>query len=370
MQKIRVLMVVPSLRVANGVASFAMNYYRKLDRDRVKMDFLAYRKIESPYTDEIRKNGDSVYFVSSIKDIVKHYNECKKIMSDGHYDVIHDNTLHISIPLMWCAKRLNVPVRILHSHNAKLGETKAKEIRNAVFMPALKSCATDYLACSKVAGQMMFGSNHFDILPNVISTKNFIYNEAVRSEVRGQMNAQNKFVVGTVGRIAAQKNPFFAIEVFECFLKAHPEAEYWWIGDGPLADQVTTCVKSKGLSDHVKLLGSRSDTAKLYQGMDVFFLPSVFEGLGIVGIEAQAMGLPCVVSDAVPQEVAYTDLVDFVSLDEPPQVWSEHLSTSSHREQCRTKYSKMLQKSVYSDERCGERMEALYTSYLEKVGYK
>lgn len=184
------------------------------------------------------------------------------------------------------------------------------------------------------------------------------------------MDAQNKLVVGTVGRVAEEKNPLFAIDVFECFLKDHPNAEYWWIGEGPLSDQVKSHIKAKKLADHVKLLGSRSNTVEYYQSMDVFFLPSIFEGLGIVGIEAQAMGLPCVVSDTVPDEMAYTDLVDFVGLKESPQVWADYLDAACHRKQNRSEYTKILQNSDYSDETGGVKLEELYTSCLKKVGYR
>lgn len=367
---IKVLEVVPSLYVANGVASFVMNYLNRLDHERVQVDIAAYKDGPSVYYSKVTEFGGKVYFLPSIKNTIKHLQACHKILSEGHYDVIHDNTLHISIPLMWCAKRLNVPVRILHSHNAKLGETKAKEIRNAIFKPMLKSFATNYLACSQVAGQMMFGSKRFDILPNVISVEKFVYNEELRSVIRSKMNVQNKIVVGTVGRIAPQKNPFFALEVFESFLKEHPNAEYWWVGDGPLADQVKAYIKDKGLTDYVKLLGSRSNTVEFYQGMDVFLLPSLFEGLPVTGVEAQAMGLPCVVSDTVTDEMAYTDLVDFVSLDESPRVWADHLNALYHRKQCRSDYSKILKNSDYSDETCGEKMEKMYMSCIEKVGYR
>ena len=367
---IKVLEVVPSLYVANGVASFVMNYLNGLDHERVKVDIAAYKDGPSVYYSRVTELGGKVYFLPSIKNPIKHLQVCHRILSEGNYDVIHDNTLHISIPLMWCAKRLNVPVRILHSHNAKLGETKAKEIRNAIFKPMLKSFATNYLACSQVAGQMMFGSKHFDILPNVISVEKFVYNEELRSVIRSKMDAQNKLVVGTVGRIAPQKNPLFALEVFESFLKGHPNAAYWWVGDGPLADQVKTYIKDKGLTDHVKLLGSRSNTVEFYQGMDVFLLPSLFEGLPVTGVEAQAMGLPCVVSDNVTNEMAYTDLVDFVSLDESPRVWADHLNAVCHKKQCRSEYSKILKNSDYSDETCGEKMEKMYMSCIEKVGYR
>lgn len=123
----------------------------------------------------------------------------------------HDNILHISIPMMWCAKRQGVPVRILHSHSSKLGETRKKELRNRAFCPILRSLATDYLACSKIAGQMMFGNRKFTVLPNVIRAEKYRFDSAARENVRRKMNTQDRFVIGSVGRLAIQKNPFFAM---------------------------------------------------------------------------------------------------------------------------------------------------------------
>ena len=193
----------------------------------------------------------------------------RQILSDGRYDIIHDNTLHISIPMMWCAKRQGVPVRILHSHSSKLGETRKKELRNRAFCPILRSLATDYLACSKIAGQMMFGNRKFTVLPNVIRAEKYRFDSAARENVRRKMNTQDRFVIGSVGRLAIEKNPFFAMDVFECLQKQVPNAEYWWVGSGPLEKSVQDYVNQKGLSENVRLLGSRDDVTSLYQGMDL-----------------------------------------------------------------------------------------------------
>lgn len=152
MKKIKVLMLVPNLFVANGVASFVMNYLRNLNHDEVQVDIASYKEGDSVYYAEVEAAGGKMFFLPGIKNLPEHVKVCNKILSDGRYDIIHDNTLHISIPMMWCAKRQGVPVRILHSHSSKLGETRKKELRNKAFRPILRSLATDYLACSKMAG--------------------------------------------------------------------------------------------------------------------------------------------------------------------------------------------------------------------------
>ena len=204
MLKIKVLMLVPNLFVANGVASFVMNYLRNLDHDEVQVDIASYKEGDSVYYAEVEAAGGKMFFLPGIKNLPEHVKVCNKILSDGRYDIIHDNTLHISIPMMWCAKKAGVPVRILHSHSSKLGETRKKELRNKAFRPILRSLATDYLACSKMAGQMMFGNRKFTVLPNVIRTEKYRYDSAARENVRRKMNTQDRFVIGSVGRLATE----------------------------------------------------------------------------------------------------------------------------------------------------------------------
>ena len=307
-----------------------------------------------------------MFFLPGIKNLPEHVKVCNKILSDGRYDIIHDNTLHISIPMMWCAKKAGVPVRILHSHNSKMGETPAKAFRNRFFLPVLRSLATNYAACSQLAGRAMFEDQEFTVIPNVIQTEKYRFDPTMRKSVQQKMNATDKFVVGTVGRLAEQKNPFFAIDVFKCLQKQVPNAEYWWVGSGPLEKSVQDYVNQKGLSENVRLLGSRDDVTSLYQGMDVFFLPSLFEGLSIVTVEAQAMGLPCVVSDVIPPEAEYTELLKRCSLQDSIEAWVEKIRNTQIKKTERKQYQEYLSESVFSDVGCGNRLKKIYERCLSE----
>ena len=250
MKPLKVLMLVPNLRVANGVSSFVVNYYRKVKKDIISMDFALYSDRPSPYYDEIRSNGNEIFILPSIKSLGKHLVACRSILENGQYDVVHDNTLHVSIPMMWCAKNKGIPVRILHSHSTKLGETRQKEFRNKLFLPLLRGLATDYAACSELAGKAMFGQKSFGIIPNVIPSDNYRFDEKKRQIVREQMDAGRKYVIGTVGRLAEQKNPFFAVEVIKKLHEEMPDTEYWWIGSGDLDSQVKEYIESCGASNY------------------------------------------------------------------------------------------------------------------------
>lgn len=366
MKKIKVLMLVPNLFVANGVASFVMNYLRNLNHDEVQVDIVSYKEGDSVYYAEVEAAGGKMFFLPGIKNLPEHVKVCNKILSDGRYDIIHDNTLHISIPMMWCAKKAGVPVRILHSHNSKMGETPAKAFRNRFFLPVLRSLATNYAACSQLAGRAMFEDQEFTVIPNVIQTEKYRFDPTMRKSVQQKMNATDKFVVGTVGRLAEQKNPFFAIDVFKCLQKQVPNAEYWWVGSGPLEKSVQDYVNQKGLSENVRLLGSRDDVTSLYQGMDVFFLPSLFEGLSIVTVEAQAMGLPCVVSDVIPPEAEYTELLKRCSLQDSIEAWVEKIRNTQIKKTERKQYQEYLSESVFSDVGCGNRLKKIYERCLSE----
>lgn len=366
MKRIKVLMLVPNLFVANGVASFVMNYLRNLNHEEVQVDIASYKEGDSVYYAEVEAAGGKMFFLPGIKNLPEHVKVCNKILSDGRYDIIHDNTLHISIPMMWCAKKAGVPVRILHSHNSKMGETPAKAFRNRFFLPVLRSLATNYAACSQLAGRAMFEDQEFTVIPNVIQTEKYRFDPTMRKSVQQKMNATDKFVVGTVGRLAEQKNPFFAIDVFKCLLKNVPNAEYWWVGSGPLEKSVQDYVNQKGLSENVRLLGSRDDVTSLYQGMDVFFLPSLFEGLSIVTVEAQAMGLPCVVSDVIPPEAEYTELLKRCSLQDSIEAWVEKIRNTQIKKTERKQYQEYLSESVFSDVGCGNRLKKIYERCLSE----
>ena len=368
MGNVRVLMIVANLRVANGVSSFVMNYYRKVKKEHICIDFALYSDIPSPYYDEIQANGGKITILPSIKHLKKHMSACQKLLNDGNYDVIHNNILHISIPMMWCAKQANIPVRILHSHSSKLGGTPKKEVRNKAFLPILRGLATDYTACSKLAGKAMFGERSFAVIPNVIAADNYRFCAENRENVRKQMNAEGKCIIGSVGRLAEEKNPFFAVDVFKKLLEQVPNAEYWWIGSGNLDQRVKEYVEAIGMLDHIKLLGSRNDVIDLYQAMDCFFLPSLFEGLPVTGVEAQAMGLPMVVSDTVTDEMVYTDLVDYVSLNAPADEWAAHLKRALNRRDNRESYSEQLKQSIFSDSGCGEKLTDIYEELLQRHG--
>ena len=363
-KNIRVLMIVANLRVSNGVVSYAMNYYRKINHDTVTMDFCLLDDVPTPYYEEIKKYGSKVFVLPSIKYTWSHLRKCREILENGNYDIIHDNSLLLTFPMMKMATKY-VPVRILHSHNSKLGETAKKEKRNKFFLPFLLRQANAYASCSDLAAKAMFGDAVYEFIPNFVDVEKYHFDESVRQRVRHDMNAGDKKIIATVGRVAAQKNPFFALDVFDIVAEREREAEYWWIGSGPLDNEVADYANKLKHKDRVKLLGSRNDMKDLYQAIDLFFLPSLFEGLPVTGVEAQAMGLPCVISDSVTKEVVYTDLVEYVSLSKSKEAWAKIVCSKLDRNEGRRGREEELLKSKFSSGTAGEFLEDYYRKLIQ-----
>ena len=361
--QIKVLMLLPNLRVSNGVTSYAMNYFRRLDHSRVRMDFAVYKDRDNPYEEEIRAAGSNVFILPPLKSVLSHYNACRKILNEGKYDIVHDNSLLVTYPMMKVAGKHSA-VRILHSHNSKLGDSAKKEKRNARFLPHLLKQTDKYAACSDLAAKALFGDASYEFIPNVIDAENYCFNTDTRAEIRRVMKATDKKIIATVGRVSAQKNPFFALDVFDIVAERDPEAEYWWIGSGALDKTVSDYVATMKHGDQVRLLGSRNDMRDLYQAIDLFFLPSLFEGLPITGVEAQAMGLPCVISDTVTKEVVYTDLVRFVSLQESKEKWAGIICELLNRTGEREGRTEDLIGSVFASNNAGVHLEQYYRNLL------
>lgn len=366
--KIRVLMVTSTIGVCDGVSTFVMNYCRQLDWDHICVDIATYDEKAldsgSPYIKQIEGMGGRIFCLPGLSNIRRHFSELSRILDEGHYDVIHNNTLIQTIPLMAMAKKKKIPVRILHSHSTRLSSDGVKRIRNRLLLPVLLGCTTHYCACAEAAGRAMFGKKPFRVIPNILCAEDWHFDADARDRVRSAMNVGENKVIGTVGRTSTEKNPFFALDVIRELLKIAPQTEYWWIGDGPLDDSMHEYADKIGISGAVRFLGRRNDMRDLYQAMDCFFLPSLFEGLPMTGVEAQAMGLPMAVSDTVTKEMVYTDLVSFISLTEEKEDWARQINALLSRNVNREEYHDKLRKSAFSSDCCGERLQSIYREML------
>lgn len=314
---IRVLHIVTYMGIG-GLETMLMNYYRHIDREKIQFDFLVHRDFEAAYDQEIMKLGGKIYRLPRLNPISFYYKKkLDNFFSDyTEYRIVHSHLDCMSaIPLKF-AKKNNIPVRIAHSHSSS--QTKDKKYYLKLYYKSkIKKYATGLFACSEAAGQWMFNTNHFHILNNAIDTEQYIYNPTVREFERKNLGiAKETIVIGHVGRFAPPKNHKYLIELFDLVRKKMPNTVLLLVGDGELRSQSERQVKELGLEGKVIFTGQRSDVSKLLQTMDVFVFPSIYEGLPVSLIEAQAAGLPCLISDKVPIECKKTDLVKQEMLDD------------------------------------------------------
>ena len=286
-----------------GVEVFLMNYYRALNRKKVQFDFVnPYDKL--CFEDEIKKMGGKIYKVSSFKKHpIKYYQELKKIIKDN-YDIVHVNMLSAAniLPIL-IASKLRVKHIIAHSHNNGIPKGLVRKILNNLNKKVLRKKATDFLACSESAGTWMFGDQEFKVINNCIDVEKFKYDKKIREKIRKKYNLENKFVIGHIGRFEEQKNHEYLVELFQELSERNDDCVLLLIGDGVLRTKILNKVDELGLTNKVIYVGNQEKPQDYYSAMDLFVLPSKFEGLGIVNVEAQASGLPCVVSNVVPEEV-------------------------------------------------------------------
>ena len=258
------------------------------------------------------------------------------------------------------AKKSGIPVRIAHSHNTSIDKDFKYPLKQ-YFRHRIPSVATDYCACGKEAGKFLFGDKDFTFIPNAIEIQNFTFNEKVRVNKRNELGIHDEYVIGHVGRLSYQKNHKFLIRIFSAFVNQYPNSILLLIGVGEKEEEIKNQVKELGLENKVKFLGSRSDVNELYQAMDVFVMPSLFEGVPVVGIEAQFSDLPCVFSTRVPSEVRFNSKTKFIDLDASIDQWVEEIIKTKN--QARKSDSEELKNSIYDIKRAKNILEDYYLSF-------
>lgn len=316
-EPIRILNVVPNMRAA-GIETFIMNVYRNIDRKKVQFDFLVHNEKKEFYDDEIEKLGGRIYRLSfkDDKNIIKYIKDLDSFFKEHkEYKIVHGHMQSMMPLYLYIAKKNKVPVRIAHSHNGNYERTLKGFILH-LFSRLDKYVSTNNWACSDVAGKYLFGNKKYDVIYNGIDIKKFEFNPKIRESVRKENNWNDKFVIGNIARFEIQKNHKFLIDVFWEFQKIHNNTILLLIGEGKLKNNIQAYVKKLNIQDKVNFLGVRKDTDKLYQAMDCFLLPSLYEGLPVVGIEAQVSGVHSIFSNTITKEVQISQNTSFLGIKE------------------------------------------------------
>lgn len=354
-QPIRVLHILHSMN-RGGAETMIMNYYRNIDREKVQFDFLLTFQGKSDYEEEILSMGGKIFHITplTLTSIRGYLKDIQRFLKEhSEYKIVHSHTSSKSVFPLRIARKVNIPVRISHSHNLFISNAGSpKEMLRKFLRKPLQKVSNYNFACSKDAAIWLYGEDLWkqqkvQILKNAIDVKKFSYREEIRKKYRQEFGLEDKFVVGHVGRFDPQKNHTFLLDIFAEVLRKQENARLVLVGEGKLCPDIKEKARILDIQDKIIYTGLREDVSALMQMMDIFVFPSLFEGLGIVLIEAQTAGLPCFASkNVIPEEAAVTDLVEFISLKESAKSWADKILKVRNQQERHTRIS-MVQNAGY-----------------------
>lgn len=361
-QPIRVAQIVGNMTYG-GVSQVVMNYYRKINREKIQFDFFVYENSINPFKDEILSMGGNIYLLPSIKHIFQFNKTLKDIFKKNNYQIVHSHISTLSVIPLRIAKKCDVPTRIAHSHSTANIKEPIRSLFKYILRPLNKIYANEYFACGEYAGRWMFGkkaikNNKVFIMRNGIDLDKFKFNEEDRNELRNKYNIQDKLVLGFVGRIVKQKNPLFLVELLNKQLTINPNTILMIIGDGELKQSLTDKATSYDILEKVIFVEPNKEVYKYYSAMDVFLLPSLYEGLPVVMVESQSNGLPTIISDNITSEIVYNE--NCVRIELKINDWLEQINSLT-----RTTINTNI--NEYNINLCINRLENKYNDLVDNL---
>ena len=331
---IRVLQMIGSLNMG-GSQSMIMNIYRGIDRKKVQFDFIIDKSDELFFFDEIEKLGGNIYILPSFNGLnQKEIKESWELFFKTHleYKILHSHVRSYASLYLPIARKYGIKT-IIHSHSTSSGSGIKSLVKQVMQLP-LRYQADYLFSCSEESGRWLFGKSalskkNYKMIPNAIDCSKYKYNLKIRKMIRNQYGLKdNELLFGHVGRFSKPKNHNFLIDIFAEFSKNH-DAKLMLIGDGELRINIEQRIEKLGIQDNVMILGTRTDVNKLMQAMDVFLFPSLWEGLPVTIIEAQASGLPCFVSNRVTKDVNVSSLIYNISLNQNAADWCKIIENTN-----------------------------------------
>lgn len=358
--------------VGGGVESVVMNYYRYIDRTKIQFDFICDEDSTNIPYDEIEQLGGRVILVPPYQKVFEYQKELIKIFKDNNYKIVHSHINTLSIFPLRAAKKAEVPIRIAHSHSTTNKKEWKRNLVKQVLRPFSKVYATDYMCCSELAGRWLFGNKEYDkgnvyLLNNAIDLDKFKFDKIMRKKLRKKYNLKdNDFVIGQVGRIMQTKNQIFTLEIFNEISKKM-NSKLIYVGSGPMEKILKDKIFQFGLEGNVIMLGQVSNIYEIYNMLDLFILPSFYEGFGIALLEAQVSNLPCIVSNGVPIETKIADNVEFLDLNAGVEKWANKLL--KYTNEIRKNNDKIIREHGFNIESECRKLECLYLELLFRSDY-
>lgn len=333
---VKVLLIVPREIAVGGVEAYIANTYSHMNLSDISVDVFAPARIppENCFVSKWREIGFTIYEHpiegGRVKRLFSLGWSLYHFLKSHHYDIVHTHITGMTLiaTAILCARIRKVPYRVVHSHFCIVSNNIFRKAVSSICRKVIVSCATDLTACSDGAAEYCFGkkaAKHAVIARNGIDAKKFCFHKNVRTRLRKQLELENCFVIGHVGRFEEQKNHRFLLEIFRETVRRDERARLLLIGAGSLEEEMRRLAERYHIGEKVIFLGTTDVVEDYMCAMDIFAFPSLFEGLGIVSIEAQASGLPCVVADTVPREAEITDRIEFLPLTAGADVWADKL---------------------------------------------
>lgn len=337
-EKVKVLYFVDRM-LRGGIQTFVIENMKHMDREKIQIDYLLLDDgIKYELEDTLKKMGSTVYKLKGVwlrkpTDYFNYFKKINEFFKEHHdYKVVHLHSSSKNFYVLKAAKKYGIPIRIAHSHNIGFqSKNKVQIMIGNICKPLLKKYATNYFACSEIAGEWLFGKKNVKlgnvtIIRNAVDLEKFKINQNRRKELRKELNIEDKLVIGHVGRFTNQKNHTFLIDIFDEIHKKNENTILMLVGTGEKEQEIHEKVKRLGLSDSVLFTGFKENVNEYMWTMDVFVFPSLFEGLGLVLIEAQATGIPCCTSKVVvPLEARVTDLIEYIPLEAGAEIWAKKI---------------------------------------------
>lgn len=351
-----------------GMSRFAVDLFKRLDPERFDVTFLS-NDPHPFFGGEILENGGHIACIASReRHPLRHRADLGRIMREGNFDVCH---IHLStasnIEPLIAAKKAGVPLVIGHAHASGLSGGRAAAILHRINLPRLRKVCDLRLACSGLAGRFLFGDAPVTVVPNAIDLERFSYSPEARTQVREELGLDSgTFVLGHVGRIAAEKNPRFLLETFAALHKIEPRSALVYAGDGPLRAETEGYAGQLGIADAVRFAGQVPDPERYLSAFDAFLLPSKFEGLGFVIIESVCSGLRCYASDVIPEEARLGELVETFPLSVSKDALARRILEQRDDPAQRHSRKELLIARGYDAASQKRQIEAIYTSKSEQ----
>lgn len=351
-----------------GIETYLKKIWDNIDKSRFHFNFIDMNGAnkQACFYEELSKSGATFYKITPRREsILKNRRDLKQLFKEHHFDIFHFNvnTLSYLVPVEIALK--NGCAVVVHSRNAGASKNKITRLLHVLNKKRLQRMPVHRIAVSPLAGDWLFGSSNFDVFFNGVDTQRFQFTDENRKRIREEQRCTDKLVIGNVGAFTPAKNHRFMVEVFEKVKEKNLETVLWFVGDGDGRASIEQYVKEKGLQNDIRFLGRRSDTPAIYAALDLLWLPSLFEGFPNVVLEAECEGVPCLISDCIPQDALIMENTASFSLDESADRWAEKILVMAKwqkpiRENC---YKEVDQKG-FSVKAEIERLEQLYLAIM------